>query len=172
MQSPPQSTEVLIVAKDLLFSTLAPEFAKQLKAHRNDPTPVVKPDCGIDHWHIRILPNSKPSLIPHRFWTSNWCFYEMGIGPNGGGGLETATCAFMWAPNQEKQGGGAYGRRVTEILEQTETASKGLFRIRWNGASQLLCYSFRGHLNADPIAAQMKWLIEHTLKRFQAIPSL
>ena len=99
----------------------------------------------------------------------------MGVGSNGGGNLETATCAFMWAPDQQPQGGGFYSQSVDRVLKVAEAASNGAFHIRRigpKGSSQLLCCSFKGYPDPKAMAIQMKWLVENTLKSIQSIPSL
>ena len=160
----------LMRAKDLFLRSLDPEYQGRVAAYDEVPTQFQKPGCGIDQWKVRILPVTR---LPRTLWTAKWGYYEMGIGPNGGGNLETATCAFMWGPNQKNQGGGAYREPINRILMQAEVASNGVFRVRWIGhASQLLCCSFRGHPNPVEMAKQMKWLIENTLTEIQSVPSL
>ena len=164
--------EILTKAVGLFFESLSTEFHGTVAAYDGVPTWLRKPNCGIRQWKVRLLPVTR---LPRTFWTSKWCYYEMGVGPNGGGNFETATCAFMWAPNQTPQGAGAYEEPIDRILKRAEEASKGVFRIRWIGpknSSQLLCCSFRGNPNPPEMAKQMKWLIENTLKEIQSLPSI
>ena len=167
-----ESIGILTKAVNLLFRTLSPECVGEIAAYDRVPTWLRKPKCGIRQWKVRLLPVTK---LPRTFWTAKWGYYEMGVGPNGGGKLETATCAFMWAPNQLPQGGGYYLEPVTAILKRASDASNGSFQIRWIGpkeSSQLLCCSFRGHPSPDEMAKTMKWLVENTLREIQAVPSL
>lgn len=163
--------EIAKKARDRFFEIVDAAFRSKLEAHADDPSPVHKPNLGVDHSHVRILP-VRAERCPRRLWQDKWCFYEIAVGQNGGGGLETGTCAFVWPPNQKASGGGGYRSAISPILKEAAAASKERFSILHLGGSELLRYSFRGHPDPNEMAAQLKWLVEHTLNTIQAVPSI
>lgn len=165
-----EAKSLLRESLDLFFKALSPEFADQVRAHRADPTRLCKPKTDTDYWHIRILP---AVMLPKKFWAAGACFYELGIGQNGGSALECSTCALrMWGSSQKGRGGGFYKEPINRVIKRAETVSEGTFESRTVGAAKMLCCPFRGEVDPKAMAEKMKWLVEHTLKEIQAVPSL
>jgi hypothetical protein len=109
--------DIVLETFDLLLGLLPRELADDIKLHSKDPCPLKK-GSDLDIVRARILPRHK---APLQFWSSSWCFYEIGVGryaPAPGEGLNLGGIGFTMFPDNKQCGGGIYRRPVTSILEQ------------------------------------------------------
>jgi hypothetical protein len=95
---------------------LLPEaIGRDLTLASRDPSELKK--GGTDIHRMRILPRKKR---PAQFWSSSWCFYEVGIGryePGSGEGLNLGGIQFFQNPNAQVCGKGKHSGGLIPILK-------------------------------------------------------
>ena len=114
-----------------------------------------------------------------RFWSSRWCFYEIGVGhyaAHHGEGLNLGGISFVQFPFNKSCGKGRYLRPVIEVLRrlQAERSSEfSLSEARNEKESTIFQRRYFVASSASfPISAAAKdlaWLLQKSLPKFHAI---
>lgn len=160
---------------DLCRGMLPPHIVENLTVPPSDPQPLKKKDADI--MRLRILPKRKH---PVQFWSSSWCFYEIGVGSYGRGngtGLNIGGISFVQFPNQKACGEGRYLRSVSDIVRGLQRQRNTEFEVVVAGeAGAVSTQLFRRYMTKSSpqfpvqIAAEdLAWLIQHSLPKFEAI---
>lgn len=158
---------------DQAVAILPVRIGQDVAPHRSDPVPFKTK--GSEFMKLRILPRTK---APVRFWSSSWCFYEVGIGHyarRDGEGLNVGGIQFLQFSNNAQCGAGAYAKQVEAILTQLHGLRPEFRLDRPGSGDQDHCSLERRYFvkqfAAFPVqvaAADLAWLIKESLSRFQA----
>lgn len=160
--------------------TIYDEYDLRLPAHlrnklqKHPKDPARHPE--LDQVRIRILPTPKR---PVKFWSSRWCFYEI-AGENMGGpsapGSTLITVQFFQASNTKVCGAGHYRDPVEKILQDVQMLRPKELYFQSIGGNSHYVHLLRRFRYSDAnwrpavAAADLIWIIEQTLSRFQALP--
>lgn len=154
---------------DLVLGGLAASPGCTVRKVASDPAPLFK--HGTSFMRARLLPEDRR---PREFWTSSWCFYEIGVGNYPLAPANFGEVQFVMFPDQKPCGAGRYGRAVRAILDSLASQGRpGLFFNPAGGDKRkaILCgfvYKVGSHKEfpVKTAAADLEWLIRNTLPRF------
>jgi hypothetical protein len=171
----------LLAHHNLILATRN-EFLAILPAHirmamcfpAKDPQQLRKGDTDI--CRLRILPVTKR---PVRFWSSQWCFYEIGIGhyaAHHGEGLNVGGITFVQFPFNQSCGKGRYLKPVLDVLRQLQAQRPGEFSLTEAREKDATIFQRRYFISSFPnfptsvAAKDLAWLVQKSLPKFQNIP--
>jgi hypothetical protein len=144
------------------FDALGPDYLK-------------KKGGQIDISRIRILPKFKR---PSRFWSSAWCYYEIGVGTNDGSALTLGGVTFLQFSNQTVCGAMHHYRPLLEILRAVQSLRPADFSVgtqNSTGVPQPSCFRrYRANpeqktFPVDLAAKDLAWLIQETLPAIEQL---
>lgn len=164
--------EQALAAYDLTLEKLDSTLRKSIRKPPADPRPLDKGGASI--MRLRLLPKER---APQLFWSSAWCFYEIGVGNYPIDRANFGAVQFVMFPENKQCGSGRFRPGVEGITRGLQPdGRKGFFldlRGGVNGAA-ILC-GFRyclGEFSAfypETAAENLAWLIKGTLRAFAAL---
>jgi hypothetical protein len=157
-----------------VFDNCSAQFPKSITSNiqyaRNDPQPFKKQNTDIIR--MRILPRKK---APVSFWSSTWCFYELGVGVYDGA-LTVGGVLFVQFPYQKVCGRGSYATPVADILRALGTGKESAFECHIpSGPGDCTTYKRLYRCKQFPIFSvdqateDLCWLVSNTLPKFEAL---
>lgn len=157
---------------DLTLQKLAPSLPRSVKKPVKDPQFSGKTGDAIAK--IRLLPLDR---APKSFWSSSWCFYEIGVGRYEIGRANFGGVQFVMYPNSKQCGSGRYLPGVTAILKSLKAGPRKGFFLNLSGGrsgAAILCgfHYCLGEFREFPVetaADDLAWLIQQTLGKFAAL---
>jgi hypothetical protein len=172
--SNPAHTKIALETWDLCNQLLPNECGWTVAPHPKDPSLLQKKGHAPFVTQLRILPEPKQ---PVRFWSSSWCFYQILVGP-ADAGTNLGGIQFLQFSGQDACGGGLWRKPVAAILRELQTRRPAEFSItELNDKGAIkpqLCTRYRmsSQCKTFPVeqaAADLAWLIQESLPRFQAL---
>ena len=153
------------------LALLPKNLAANLNIHSSDPKRLRKKGT-LDIMRVRILPVQK---APVSFWSSAWCFYQIGIGTYDGSALCLGGVDFVQFSGQKVCGAGHWFKPVKDILAKLEAARPNVFSV--DPRTDIQCAIIGARYRAKPhkyfpvdlAAADLAWLIKQSLPRFEAL---
>jgi len=166
--------EVALATFDECLKILPSILQEAIYSPATDPRAIKKGDTDI--LSLRIFPKHKS---PIRFWSSQWCFYEIGVGhyeAHTGEGLNLGGISFVQFPFNERCGKGAYQSATLEILRRLQGEKPSEFSLtEARHDKQATIFQRRYFITTHktfPIsvaANDLAWLIQKSLPQFQAL---
>lgn len=150
-----------------LPKSLEGRIAPAWKDAAQEPDFIDKPEKGIRHHRIRLLPTAPRQ--PKGFWSKSWCFYEMNVGTYDRT-ADRCEVQFFMAGNQKVCGNGAYNQMVDKILAMTARKRPDAEHISILGNSY--AHLRIRHRIPEPrrMAEDMLWIVTNTLDQLESIP--
>ena len=147
---------------------LPQSLAENLVVPNADPEVFKK--GATDIMRLRVLPKRK---APLNFWSTSWCFYEIGIGTYDGT-LNVGGVQFVQFPFQKVCGSSRYWRQVINVLESLKDGRVGEFQMLPSTGPGTPTLYQRFYRNRDfplfPVteaAQDLSWLLQKTLPQFE-----
>ena len=153
---------------------LPPALRTAIERHPDDPAIPDKKSDRLGIVRVRLLPIKKQ---PSKFWSANWCFYEIGVGKYDGDGLCLGGVQFLQFAGNDPDGRARWTPHVTAMLKEIEDTNTLGSRFSPRNSSGVVTSQIatryrppnHKYFPVSQAAADLAWLITATLPRFQAL---